>query len=1115
MEVDVPEDPPTLPQNNDHPAVELIPEQSDDDDLYKPEGKVKLKIEKLSEFAREDGNSRRLSDAVYIRGIPWKILAIPRELGRRTQTGFAQKCLGYFLQCNADNNDSNWSCAGSATLKILSQKEGKEDHVRKISHIFHSKENDWGFAQFMTFENLMDPESGWYDEENDTVILAVEVTADAPHGVNWDSKKDTGYIGLKNQGATCYMNSILQTLFFTNKLRKAVYQMPTEEDNPESSVALAMQRVFFELQFSDSPVGTKKLTKSFGWDSIDSFLQHDVQEFCRVLLDNLESKMRNTKVNDTIPSLFKGRMKSYIKCKNVDFGSSREECFYDLQLNVKGKSNVLESFRDYIQLEILDGENKYDAGDFGLQPAEKGLKFLSFPPVLHLQLMRFQYDPMMDSNVKINDRFEFSEIMDLNEFAESEGDDEAQKNDYTYLLYAVLVHSGDFHGGHYVAFINTNLKGSPRWCKFDDDVVSRVTSRDAVTANFGGENPEGVGRSFTNAYMLVYIKKSATGEVLGSVSEEDIPDHLKVRFESEKKREMERRIEREEANNYCEITLILDEDMNAHHEFELFDGRMTEIQARKLKVQKSMTYMELYKFVATNMGLKEREFRLWDFQESDNNQREMMHRFRVENTRPRFFIDPFETCDEYDGGTVRYDRMVYLELCRGHVGEELGFPNYDKNHDVLAFIKFFAAERKVPEFKGTLILTMSSDLPTIAAAINKVLGQPPDTKLNLYVEIKPDKIIQLQSAPVKNSQQYMQQDGLIIIAELDQINEEPNVMQFFKTLYNRIEVEAHLQEFGSGNHTEQHAISPLRGQIGLDWKLTRVCSWLGSELNYDPAKIMLYKNVLHGDKPGMWIPHQQLLELQVSQMLNLNTGSYDPRFQRIFKFFYAKLPLPMVDFDNHAHVLLHLMNEKFQLTEMSIFVDKNASVQTLLDEARKEFRFSSMGTKTLRLVQASADGTFRVYQVLKNDILYKDIQLRPSLMLRVEEIPKDQLEVGTDEYLLPVAHFDREPNRTFGVPFFIKICNGEKVSSIRERIREMLDVPEKEFEKYKFCIVRQGRVMREFDNQDDAAAVNLSELSLAHITYPQSAPFLGIQHPNRVRASRGVLDSKKAIVIHN
>lgn len=32
-------------------------------------------------------------------------------------------------------------------------------------------------------------------------------------------------------------------------------------------------------------------------------------------------------------------MKSYIKCKNVDFESSREESFYDVQLNVKGKQN--------------------------------------------------------------------------------------------------------------------------------------------------------------------------------------------------------------------------------------------------------------------------------------------------------------------------------------------------------------------------------------------------------------------------------------------------------------------------------------------------------------------------------------------------------------------------------------------------------------------------------------------------------------------------------------------------------------------------------------------------------------------------------------------------------
>uniref|UniRef100_A0A914I0P9 BTB domain-containing protein n=1 Tax=Globodera rostochiensis TaxID=31243 RepID=A0A914I0P9_GLORO len=145
---------------------------------YKPKGQILLKIEKVSEFAREDKTSGcRLSETVYIRGVPWKISADPQTLPNS-----AQKYLGFFLQCNAGNPDSNWSCTASATYKIVSQMKGKTDHTREMpSHIFHL--HGWGFNQFMSFEKLMDPKNGWYDAKNDTAILTVDVTAEEPVGV--------------------------------------------------------------------------------------------------------------------------------------------------------------------------------------------------------------------------------------------------------------------------------------------------------------------------------------------------------------------------------------------------------------------------------------------------------------------------------------------------------------------------------------------------------------------------------------------------------------------------------------------------------------------------------------------------------------------------------------------------------------------------------------------------------------------------------------------------------------------------------------------------------------------------------------------------------------------
>jgi hypothetical protein len=118
--------------------------------------------------------------------------------------------------------------------------------------------------------------------------------------------------------------------------------MPTESDDSSKSVALALQRVFYELQFSDKPVGTKKLTKSFGWETLDSFMQHDVQELCRVLLDNMESKMKGTCVEGTIPRLFEGKMIVSFRIWLLYFKIINDfQIIFDSHLYVANMSTVL------------------------------------------------------------------------------------------------------------------------------------------------------------------------------------------------------------------------------------------------------------------------------------------------------------------------------------------------------------------------------------------------------------------------------------------------------------------------------------------------------------------------------------------------------------------------------------------------------------------------------------------------------------------------------------------------------------------------------------------------------------------------------------------------------
>ena len=121
-------------------------------------------------------------------------------------------------------------------------------------------------------------------------------------------------VGLLNQGATCYMNSLLQTLYMTQEFREYIFRWryTPERDGPEDQcIALQLQTLFARLACSRcAAVSTKALTHSFGWEAAESFQQHDVQELNRVLFDALG---RSSPEFAEVASHFTGRVNDYIQ----------------------------------------------------------------------------------------------------------------------------------------------------------------------------------------------------------------------------------------------------------------------------------------------------------------------------------------------------------------------------------------------------------------------------------------------------------------------------------------------------------------------------------------------------------------------------------------------------------------------------------------------------------------------------------------------------------------------------------------------------------------------------------------------------------------------------------
>lgn len=239
-------------------------------------------------------------------------------------------------------------------------------------------------------------------------------------------KSDTGFVGLVNQAMTCYLNSLLQTLYMTPEFRNAIYKYHFDSDKGVKNIPYQLQRLFLLLQTSHKrAVETTDLTKSFGWDSSEVWQQHDVQELCRVMFEALETTWKGTDQENLINHLYQGKMKDYVKCLECKQESAREDTFLDIPLVIRpfgstvAYKSVMEALQAFVSPETLEGRDQYFCEKCNKKcDAHKGLRFLEFPYLLTLQMKRFDFDYTTMHRIKLNDRMTFPEILNLNHLVE-------------------------------------------------------------------------------------------------------------------------------------------------------------------------------------------------------------------------------------------------------------------------------------------------------------------------------------------------------------------------------------------------------------------------------------------------------------------------------------------------------------------------------------------------------------------------------------------------------------------------------------------------------------------------------------------------------------------------
>ncbi|KAH5401564.1 hypothetical protein HBI32_172400 [Parastagonospora nodorum] len=362
---------------------------------------------------------------------------------------------------------------------------------------------------------------GEIEQEDTELMLTTSVV-----NRSMEIRSPTGYVGLYNPRAICYMNSLLTQLFMNLNFRQFVLNLKVNEGFGSQKLLFETQRLFAQMQNSfrkwTDPRDFAGCVKSLDKTPIDIAVQMDADEFYNLLFDQWEAQMFKQEHKSKFRAFYGGQTMNQIKSKECEHVSERVEPFFAVQCDIAGKANLQESLQAYVEGDVMEGDNKYkcESCDGKFVDAVKRTCLKDAPDNLIFHLKRFEFDLNDFSRRKIYDHFAFPETLDISPYKfDHLADPEKPREEDVFDLVGVLVHTGTCENGHYYSYIRqrpcSSESATPTWVEFNDSEVTPFDPAEIAERTFGGfTEGEGYNRQIKqfSAYMLFYQRRSAVEE---------------------------------------------------------------------------------------------------------------------------------------------------------------------------------------------------------------------------------------------------------------------------------------------------------------------------------------------------------------------------------------------------------------------------------------------------------------------------------------------------------------------------------------------------------------------------------------------------------------------------